>query len=346
LSRHTVTGPAVGVLDDAAVLLTGNFSVPFVGVDGRGAVAYIKKEQVSDASLAWMDEAGKVIPIAGGPANYQSVRLSPDGRRLATIMTDQKRAWNLSVLDLERGIRLILTSELVRTSDWSPDNRPVWSPDGTHIAYSAGMVPDLGVRTIPSDGSGGAELLLNLDDMSTTPRQWSPDGTTLIFVARDRVRTRGSRDQNIGFMVRGSKPAMLLNSPADESGPALSPDGHWLAYVSNVSGRDETYIRSFPGPGGTIPVSSGGGTNPLWARNGTSLYFMEGRRLMRAPIQLRPFQVGTPVRLADVPIGIEIGDIGADGRFLVMERKDTTGPEELHILLNWGTSLQSGSQRF
>jgi serine/threonine-protein kinase len=293
-----------------------------------------------------MDEAGKAVAIAGAPANYQSVQLSPDGRRLAMIMTDQKRGWSLSVLDLERGTRLLLTSESVRTPDWSPDSRPVWTPDGTYIAFSAGMVSDLGVRTIPSDGSGAPQVLLNLDDMSATPRQWSPDGTTLVFVARDRARTRGSRDRNIGLMVRGSKPAMLMNSPADESAAVLSPDGHWLAYVSNLSGRDETYIRSFPGPGGTIPVSSGGGTMPLWARNGTSLYFLEGRRLMRAPIQLQPFKVGTPERRADLPIGIEIGDLGPDGRFLVMERTDSSGPGELQVLLNWGASLQSGSKRF
>src|SRR5262245_2804362 len=170
--------------------------VPFVGADGRVAVAYIRKEQSSDASLAWMDGAGKVAPIAGTPGHYLSVRLSPDGRRVAAIVVTENQARDLWVYDLDRGTRLRLTS-----ANNAPiyEDRPAWTPDGRRIAFTA---PSAGMRSIPSDGSGAPETLLELENLRVTPLQWSPDGTALVFLTVERGRAYGARDRNIGVLVR------------------------------------------------------------------------------------------------------------------------------------------------
>jgi serine/threonine-protein kinase len=228
-------------------------------------------------TLVWVDRQGREEPVQGAPARaYTYPRLSPDGARLALDVRDQENdiwMWDFTRETLTRV-----------TFDPGQDRAPLWMPDGRHIVFSSQAGVNLrgtGVGRLfwrATDGTGAAEPLERGDSVPLLklPSSVSPDGTTIV--------TWGPSSSLIEFDVikftlndRHVEP--LVQTSFSERNGDVSPDGRWLAYESNASGRFEIYVRPFPGTsGGQWQVSTAGGVEPVWARNGQELFYIAADR--------------------------------------------------------------------
>jgi Tol biopolymer transport system component len=213
-----------------------------------------------DSTLVWVDQKGSVQPAASLKASFFSPRLSPDGQRIAYITAGMRfRAW---VYDPGRGTASPVTQE---GKVWNI----TWTPDGKRVVFNWSQLGSASFLSWqPADGSSPMERLTTSDN-----NQWlgsfSPEGGTLAFV-EDRPETGADI---LLLDLRSRRVTPFLSSKANDMDPTFSPDGRWLAYVSDETGRWETYVRPFPGPGGKWQISSEGGSEPLWARNGKQLFY-------------------------------------------------------------------------
>ncbi|MEX2180422.1 MAG: protein kinase [Gemmatimonadaceae bacterium] len=316
--RLVITGPPV-ILDEpvrvniatAEMALSRSGTIVIPGQDGLGA-------------LVLVDRAGRVERLLPRLGDFGDPRLSPDGRRLA-VRLDQ----DIWLLDRDRRTLTRLTFD-------SAASRPAWAPDGRRIAYHRQVGRRRHVRIVNADGATPAESLLTLPDMEPWEVLFTPDGTSLV------VRTVGGetrRDIWLWPGLTGTRLVPLLATPADEVSPALSPDGKWMAYVSNESGRAEVYIRSFPDMGSRIQVSPDGGSEPLWSPRGDELFYREGAAMMAVAVRNgRSAEVGRRARLFADPafnsdLTHQVYDVTPDGqRFVMVRRLETTS--HLTVVLN------------
>jgi Tol biopolymer transport system component len=193
------------------------------------------------------------------------IDLSPDGRKSAVHRHDAEGSGDIWIF--ESGV----TAPSKFTFDASQDNsNPVWSPDGTSIAFASKRSGKSGLYLKLSDNTRNEELLLETD-ASAVPMGWSPDGKLLVYSSRD-LKTAG--DIWAISMSDTKKPIPISQTAADERNPQVSPDGKWIAYSSNESGRTEIYVKSFPEGPAKIQVSVDGGLFPRWRRDGKELYFL------------------------------------------------------------------------
>ena len=225
-----------------------------------GTLVYLPGQSAGgDAPIDWMDHTGKTTPLRAAAANWSNPRFSPDGRRLA--------------LDIGGGTGLdVWVYEWARdtltrlTFDPGADRNPVWTPDGRRIVFASAR----GDKSTPNlywqraDGTGDVQRLTESKNLQY-PASWHPSGKFLAFeenvpqTGRDLLMLPMEGDEASGW--KPGKPTVFLNSPANEREPMFSPDGRWLAYESNESGRFEVYVRPFPGPGGKWQISTSGGAN-------------------------------------------------------------------------------------
>jgi len=225
---------------------------------------------VQNVSVYWMDREGKFTPLRETPGNYFNPAFSPDGKRLALAIDEGKRR-DIWVYDWERD-RLTRLTFAGETNDY-----PIWTPDGQRIVYSSqekGGAPNL--WWIRADGAGDAQRLSE-SKTGQYAGSWRPDGKVLAFyqfnpgTGLDILTLPIEGDEKSGWKPREPKP--FVNSASSEIEPAFSPDGRWLAYMSDGSGSYEVYVRPFPGPGGKWQISTGGGLGPKWSRNGKELFY-------------------------------------------------------------------------
>jgi Tol biopolymer transport system component len=177
------------------------------------------------------------------------------------------------------------------------------------------------------------------------PMSWSGDGKVLAFAER-----KPSAERDIWVMEAGSDPSPFLMTPFDESVPAFSPDGRFLAYVSDESGRPEVYVQPYPGPGGRWLISTEGGTDPIWSAPGRELLYRSGDEIMSVTVQTAPeFSAGAPRRILEGRFGASDAarnyDASRDGQRFVMVRSDESeAPLQLHAVFNWFSELQRRGQ--
>src|SRR5262249_13141857 len=165
-----------------------------------------------------------------------------------------------------------------------------WTPDSQRIAFTSSKDGVLNLYWQRADGSGGPERLTNRDGFQL-PQSFSPDGQLLAY---GDSNPKGSVDIWV-LRMSDRKAQPFLTTPFVEAAPQFSPDGHWLAYISNESGRYEVYVQAYPGPGGKHQVSADGGTEPMWNPKGGELFYRDGDRLMAVEITTQPtFSAGTP----------------------------------------------------
>jgi serine/threonine protein kinase/Tol biopolymer transport system component len=243
------------------------------------------EESASPMTLVWTDRDRKETPLSLPLQTYQDPRLAPGGERLVFMARsgNEEKIW---IYDLGPGVLSLFTTEPGRQFN------PVWSSDGKRIAYSqyeTGL-PRLSMRA--SDGSGEPELLTSEPKEAEFPSAWSPDGRLLAYTTFDAA---GGSD--IWLLspgdVRSAHP--WFTSPFREIGPTFSPDGRWIAYTSDESGRPEIFVRPFPGPGGKVKVSTDGGAEPLFFRDGRGLFYRSGERIMTVEVRTQPeFAAGSP----------------------------------------------------
>ncbi len=230
----------------------------------------------SPCLLRRVKATGLATPLSKTVHEYSDSRVSPDGRRLALHV--QEEGDDVWTLDLVRDSLTRLTFEP------GEDETPVWSPDGRWIAFSATRGEKRRVIRRPADGSGAEEVLWTLSDHAHVT-DWSPDGRFLLV---DVYRTKSRTDIVRLDLEEKPMPRPFLETPFDESSGRVSPDGRWLAYRSNESGRDEVYLQPLPNGGGKVPISTDGGIQPVWARDGRSLYFRSDADLMVARLGTAP----------------------------------------------------------
>jgi serine/threonine-protein kinase len=277
--RGRPSGPPVTITRDVS---QPDGFVSRVAVSASGAVVYPQSGGATPRRLVLATRSGSADSLPGDARLFASPRFSPDGRRLALGITDQAGAEDVWVLDIAQRTWSRLTTSGI-------NNRPIWTPDGRRLVYSSN--DDL--WWIAADGSGRPESLL-VANGNRAAGTVTPDGRAVVFQEE-------SSDRNgIRSMVFDSAPASRLIIPGTfgESAPALSPDGKWLAYQSDETGRMEVYVRPYPGPGARVSVSLQGGTEPVWAHSGRELFFRAGDSLMVAAVAASPaFAVTGPRRL-------------------------------------------------
>jgi hypothetical protein len=265
--------------------------------------------------LVSVDRSGKVAVIPGELRDYSDVRLSPDGKQVAAhLQGDQNDVW---VINVARGT-------LTRISlDPGEDETPAWSPDGRWVAWSATRAGlSRGIFRRAADGSGKEDLLWKLEDHAHI-RDWLPDGKTMLLDIQN-VKTKS----DIWRLELGEKPVAtpFLQTPFNERNSRVSPDTRWVAYVSDESGRDEIYVQSFPQAGAKLQVSSGGGDQPVWSRDGRALYIRAKRSIQEVPFvggdhpSLGTPRVMFPDQFESPQAGGHTGyDAGPDGRFVMIQ---------------------------
>ena len=246
LGRLEVTGPPAPIVED--VQTSPNFRSAQFDFSQTGTLVYLTGAGETDAeSIFWMDAEAKTEPLLPAPRNYLHLSCSPDGKRLA-VEIDEGSNMDLWVYELERETLSRLTF------DEEADFVPVWTPDGQRVAFSSNR--DGGTWNLywkRADGTGDAERLTESGDLQL-PWSWSPGGKVLAFFERSAetrwdLWTLPMEEDEQGALKPG-KPTVFLRTPFIEGRPAFSPDGRWIAYNSNESGRFEVYVRPFPGPGG------------------------------------------------------------------------------------------------
>jgi Tol biopolymer transport system component/predicted Ser/Thr protein kinase len=333
--------------DVAAGMLTGDpmtvadrvsydgFNLGGFSVSAMGRLAY-RAAGSERRQLTWYDRVGKMVGVAGEPdANGLLLyALSPDGRRVAVTRTVQSNM-DIWVIDVLRG------GATRFTFDPATDTSPVWSPDGTRIAFASSRkgVSDLFLK--PSSSAGAEDLVL-ASPFPKLPIDWSLDGRFLLYQTSD---PKTGWDLAALPMTGDRKPIVVVSTPFEERGGQFSPDGRWVAYQSNESGRFEIYVQPVPGPGGKWQVSIAGGTDPRWRPDGKELFFLApDTKLMAAPVRVSDstFEAGSPASLFQTRTVVGGNAnltpqyaVSSDGRFLFNVPEDTSTAAPITLILNW-----------
>lgn len=205
----------------------------------------------------------------GQPAIHHGLDLSPNQKRLA-FHQDDGNGGDVWVLDLDRGT----SSRLTFDGPNEHTGAPAWSPDGTRIAYQTHRAGKWALRVKAASGSGAEEVLLE-SAVQVTPMAWSPDGQMIVYQLFD---TKTGSDIWVLPLQGDRKSFVFQNSAANDNFPQVSPDGKWIAYGSNETGRGELYIRSFPNGVGKWTVSTIGGSMPRWRGDSKELFYLTGQR--------------------------------------------------------------------
>jgi eukaryotic-like serine/threonine-protein kinase len=271
LDRLEIAGEPVPVLPSViASSVTGG--AQFAASD-NGTVAYLpgRGQEINNVPIVWVDGTGKTAALRPSPGNWTGLLFSPDGSRLAMDISDGKQR-DLWTYEWERDTLSRLTFEPV------DDANPVWTPDGRRIAFGSKRGNAFyNLYWQPADGSGTAERLLESRDSHLIPGSWHPSGRYLAFHQithpndPDLMILPMEGSDNAGW--KPGVPQVFLKTPAAEQVPMFSPVGRWIAYYSNESGRNEVYVRPFPGPGGQWQISVTGGTYPTWSRTKPELFY-------------------------------------------------------------------------
>ena len=322
----------------AAGAQLGEFSV-----SANGDLVY--RGGLGNLRLTWLDRAGKHLGTLGDAAQFtvvayspfSGVQFSPDHKTVGVQMRDAVGNVDVWLFDTVHGLRTRFTSELAY------DTAPVWSPDGRTIVFRSNRKGPFDFYRKPADGSRDEELLY-ADELVKGGASFSPDGKYLAYFAQGDPKTGSDiwiLPDPLGT-PGAAKPYPFQRTVFDEANPQFSPDGRWIAYNSNESGRKEVYLAPFPGPGEKRQVSPAGGTSPHWRPDGKELFYIApDDRLTVAEVDLKVGAVEvkkvTPL-FGPVTAGF---DVSADGqRFLTPLLPDGEVPEPLTVVLNWTAGLK------
>jgi serine/threonine protein kinase/Tol biopolymer transport system component len=343
LQRLAVTSAAIPVVD--GVLQSPTTGAAQFSFSSTGSLVYVSGDvQAPERKLVWVNRNGAEQLLAAPAHAYVAPRLSPDGRRLAVTITEQEaQIWEY---DFPRETLTRLTFE------GNNNLVPVWTPDGKRIAFNSNKEGPNNIYWQLADGGGGLERL-TINEYLQAPSSWSPDGQLLAFfevnpnTQRDIWVLRMGDTSGGSGQVRKAQP--FLRTQFDEAVPRFSPDGRWLAYISNASSRYEIYVQPYPGPGGKWQISTEGGTEPVWNRNGRELFYRSGNKMMAVDIATQPsFSAGKPRMLFEgryelAPFPSSNYDVSPDGqRFLMIKTSEQAqaARTQINVVLNWFEELK------
>ena len=310
------------------------------GVSERGSLMYLSAVSIGNSSLVWVDREGREEPLPFDSAPYYWPRVSPNGMHVAVSIAGPEGP-DVWIGELARGT----LSRLTTTP--GVDNVPLWTPDNERVVF-ASLREQLGRFSFFSgraDGTGPVEKLLTSEAGGNfKPYGWSPDAMSMVF----DYGPPPSLDIGLLEMEGEESWRPLLQTEANEATPALSPDGTWIAYVSDQTGQPEIYVQRFPDLGDRLLISSGGGTGPLWSPDGNELFYRNDDQMMAVSIDREPtFTPGRPVVLfeGEYQLAGAISrdyDLPPDGqRFLMIKAADeNAAAPQIHIVLNWFEELK------
>jgi serine/threonine-protein kinase len=316
---------------------------PQYAVSDSGTLVYIPgtANALAQRTLVWVERNGKEEPIAAPPNDYCEPRISPDGTKLALEIRTGTKA-DIWIWDL---IRETMTRLTFNEGSFNP----LWTLDGKRVAF---RTPS-SVFWKAADGTGGDEKLSSVPSTMVFPWAWSSDGKVLVTTEYSVVGGAGAYIGSLS-MESDHKSRPLLLEKYSEIHPKISPDGRWMAYMSNESGKFEIYVRPFPDVNkGKWQVSTSGGDIPLWSPNGRELFYRNGDSVLAVAVEDgQTFKCGKPEVLfrgtyvSSSSQNMHIWDISPDGkRFLMIKEPQSApsaggGPHKINIVLNWTEELK------
>jgi serine/threonine-protein kinase len=350
LKTLKVTGGPIPVVQ--GVWRAAGDRAPHYAVSDSGTLVYMSGStsaaSPAQRTLVWVDRKGKEVPIAAPPNDYNFPNISPDGTKVALAISSLNKS-DIWILDLLRGTITRLTFN--ETSYY-----PLWTRDGKRIAFTLGDLSQLrsGVNQLRSavywkaaDGTGGDDRLVPERLMDLRPRSWSSDGKTLLL---DELPISGEAQSAIDALpLEGDrKLTTLLKGKILLAQPKISPDGRWMAYTSNESGKYEVYVRPFQEVNkGKWQVSTSGGDSLLWSPDGCELFYRNGDSVMAVAVETEPtFKPGKTEALFQGKYTSQEWDISPDGkRFLMVKEirsnaSEGGGPRKINVVLNWTEELK------
>jgi eukaryotic-like serine/threonine-protein kinase len=321
-----------------AVLVTGGLLE--YDVSSQGTLTYQVASAKQDMTLVWVNRQGQEQPLGAPPMPYLYPRISPDGRRVAIDVRDAGTNRDIWIWDQQRATLALFTKD--------PAGNPLlaWSRDGTQLAFGSERSGVSNVFRQAADGSGEPELMMASDALQM-PVSYAPDGRLLVSVG-----VAGQQRDIYLMNLEGKRTAVpLIHGKANELNGEVSPDGRWVAYDSDESGQFEIYVRPFPEAygGSRWQISSAGGKQPVWSRDGKELFYRSySGAVVAVPVQMRPeFSPGRPATLFEGPyIGGSAGgggrtyDVAPDGRFLMVKGEAAREATKLIVVVNWFEELR------
>ena len=328
-----LSGDPFTVMENVAFFANTGYS--HYSVSANGTLVFLQGSEVG-RQLIWFDRSGKQISTAGSPSGYTDCVLSPDGKRAALQKIDGGNS-DIWIMDLVRGVPIRFTFAP------SSEDNPAWSADGSFLFYTSNTTANTSIIRKNSGGAGNEERLyegaVSLDDGIDV----SPDGKYLLF---ELLGEKTSADVWVLPLDGGAKPYPLLATEFAESHAHFSPDGRWIAYASTESGRTEIYVQSFPPTGGKWQVSSSGGAQPHWRRDGRELFFMAPDRKLMA-VSVKPgaaLEFGTPEPLFQTRVSNFTSpnryDVSADGQRFLVNSSAGESSSAITVILNWAAGLK------
>jgi serine/threonine-protein kinase len=329
-AAHTsLRGAPVTIVEGVTAVPT--VGVSYFAVSDSGTLAYLPGTSEGGTRLVWVDSAGVVSPIGDRGGSHLMPRISPSGGSVALTVGRELGLRVIEILDLDRGSQRRLTFE-------GSNGMPVWSPDARRIVFSSSRDGGWNLYWRAADGSGEATRLLASEN-EIWPYDFSPDGKALAYWEID---PETGRDIWILPLEGEQTPIPFLVTRYNERAPVFSPDGRWMTYISDESGRDEVYVRPYPGPGGQTTVSTEGGVEPIWAPNGRRLFYRNADRMMVASVETEPtFSVSKPTILFEGRYergvtGNLSYDVAPEGdRFLMIQPRGVRAKASFRVVLNW-----------
>ena len=304
----------------------------------NGVLAYRGGSGATFSRLVWVKRNGTEQALAAPPHAYSFPRLSPDGGRLAVDIVEEDQSSQIWLYDLSRDALARFTFE------GTLNQPPAWTTDSKRIAFRSNKERSTtNIFWQLADGSGGLERLTT-NEFAATPRSFSPGSRLLAFFEYNPVT-----GQDIWVLGLNDRKAQLfVQTKFNDTDPAFSRDGHWLAYRSEKSGRPEIYVRPYPGPGGEWQISAEGGTEPVWNPNGRELFYRNGDKMMAVDISTRAgFSAGKPQmlfagRYVPTPATTPNYDVSPDGqRFLMLKAvEQEQAATQINVVLNWFEELK------
>jgi serine/threonine protein kinase len=333
------TGDPVPLIEH--IRFDGSVSRAIFSTSDTGILVYQSGLANAGSKLVWFTRAGKSDGALGDIGLFYNVGLSPDGKRLATTLVEgTASSTDVWMYDVNRRIRTRFS--------FSPDREfiPVFSPDGKQVVYNE----DVGARGYvvklrPADGSAPEQAITKTNPQNLAALDWSRDGKYLLCVGRGQGTNSGALDI-WALPMGGDRTAFpVLQDEFIKDSAMFSPDGKWVAYQSNESGRDEVYVAPFPGPGAKFQVSNNGGRLAKWRKDGKELYYISlDQKMMAVPVTLNSASVepGAPQELfpVRVPPIRAVYSVGPDGRFLINTIGEATDTVPISLFTNWSSTLR------
>ena len=307
-------------------------------VSDTGRLLYQTGHETEESRLVWLDREGQERGTVGAPAHYVSPALSHDETRIAVPIRDaQTQKGDIWILDVERGTRTRLTFN--PASDWGP----LWSPDDQTIYFTSNRSSrGQKIYAKSSFGTGETELVYGGERGAGTLSSLSPNGTTGWYYAFSTTTGTGQDIYRLDLKRREAEG--FLQTPYTETAPKISPNGRWLLYQSDESGRLEVYVRSLGDDGGKWQISTDGGAIGKWTRDGREIVFQApDGTLLAVGVALEPtFSVEIPEALFNPGTARWLRyDVTPDGnRFLVAQPLERPVSEPLTLVLNWTSELE------